>query len=191
MPWPLRGSELRRIEWREYLADPTVGLLVDPHTGDPYPDVIRVAVRVLDRPPGDPMEVAVGDETELPLSDFLTLESRRADLGRIPWAEPIGFTVAHRPPPVEIEEPRSKLPPDFEEVRSFLFETLAGGPVSELEVIGQAADRGIPLTTLREVKSRLRIASVRDEDSEYPRTLWRLRMSQAYKLKRRGSSRGR
>jgi len=189
MPWPLRGAELRRIDWQDYLADPTVGLLVDPRTGDPYDEVIRVSIRILDRPPGNAIEATIGDETEISLVEFLSLEAQRRDLGRMPWAEWIDFRVVQRPPALELEEAAEDPTPPFDEVRAFLFEILANGPVSELEVIGRASDRGIPLASLRDVKSRLRIASVRDEDAEYPRTLWRLRMSQAYKLKKRGSGR--
>lgn len=188
MPWPPRSTELRRIDWPDYIDNPTVGLIVDPATGEPYGDVIKVRVRVLDRPPGHELEDAqVGQLLELPLFDYLTMESQRVDLGRIPWAELLELTVNKKPPPLELQGRRKGLPKEFEEVRQFLFEVLAEGPVSELEVIGRAADRGISPSALREAKNRLRIASVRDHATDYPRTLWRLRMSQSYKLSKKST----
>ena len=188
MPWPPRSTELRRIDWTDYVRDPRVGLLVDPATGDPYDDVISVVIRVLDTPPtGALAESEVGEILELPLIDYLSAESQRVDLGRIPWAELLDFKVINQPPPLELQGRRKGLPQDFEAVKHFLFEVLEQGPVSELEVIGRAADEGISIATLREVKERLRIASLRDPSVDYPRTLWRLRMSQAYKLKRKKS----
>ncbi len=186
MPWPPRSTELRRIEWSDYVQDPSVGLLVDPATGEPYEQVISVLLRILDLPPSLGLEDReVGDLVEIPLIDYLTAESQRVDLGRIPWAELIEYKVENQPPPLEIQNPKPQLPGNFEQIKSFLFEVLRDGPVSELEVIGRAADSGIAPSSLREVKDRLRIASVRDQDSEYPRTLWRLRMSQAYKLQKK------
>lgn len=188
MPWPPRSTELRRIEWANYVRDPRVGLLIDPATGDPYDDVISVCIRILDTPAkGNLADVDVGEVLELPLIDYLSAETQRVDLGRIPWAELLEFRVKNQPPPLELQGKRRGLPPDFDEVKKFLFEVLEKGPVSELEVIGRAADEGISTTTLREVKERLRIASLKDPSVDYPRTLWRLRMSQAYKLKKRKS----
>ena len=188
MPWPPRSAELRRIDWPDYLENPAVGLIVDPATGKPYGDVISVHIRVLDLPPAGNLEdVRIGQVVELPLADYLKMESQRIDLGRIPWAQRLEFKVCNQPPPLTLVDQPQGLPRDFEAVRSFLFELLQNGPVSELEVIGQAADQGIPIPTLREVKKRLRIASVRDEAAEYPRTLWRLRMSQRYKLQKKGT----
>lgn len=188
MPWPPRSTELRRIEWSDYLKDPGVGLLVDPGTGEPYDDVISVVVRVTDPPSSGDMESArIGETMEMPLEDFLAAESQRADLGRNPWTEVIEHKVLNQPPPLEVRAPHPGLPLDFERIKSFLFEVLESGPVSELEIIGRAADSGISPRSLREVKKRLRIASLRDQDTEYPRTLWRLRMSQAYKLRKRKS----
>lgn len=189
MPWPPRRAELRRIDWPDYLEDPTVGLIVDPTTGAPYDDVISVHIRVLDLPPAGNLEdVRIGQVVELPLADYLNMESQRIDLGRIPWAQRLEFRVSNQPPPLHLDDHPKALPGDFAAVRSFLFELLQDGPVSELEVIGQAADQGIPIPTLREVKKRLRIASVTDESAEYPRTLWRLRMSQRYKLQKKGAA---
>ena len=188
MPWPPRSAELRRIDWSDYLENPEVGLIVDPATGKPYGDVIKVRLRVLDLPPAGNLEqVRIGQVVEVPLADYLSMESQRIDLGRIPWAQRLEFLVQNQPPPVTLEVPSKGLPRDFEAIKSFLFETLKDGPVSELEVIGQAADQGISIPELREVKQRLRIASVRDETAEYPRTLWRLRMSQRYKLQKKGA----
>lgn len=188
MPWPPRSAELRRIDWSDYLEEPAVGLIVDPATGKPYGDVITVRLRVLDLPPAGNLEqVQIGQVVEIPLADYLSMESQRIDLGRIPWAQRLEFKVHNQPPAVSLETPATGLPRDFEAIRAFLFETLQDGPVSELEVIGQAADQGISIPELREVKKRLRIASVRDETAEYPRTLWRLRMSQRYKLQKKGA----
>ena len=188
LPWPPRNAELRRIDWAEYLQDPTVGLLVDPSTGEPYENVITVKLIVLDRPPTGSLErLFVGEPAEIPLGDFLTAESQRLDLGRVPWAEVLEFKVDQQPPALELQGPRKSLPADFEAVKKFLFEILESGPLSELEVIGRAADSGIAPAKLREVKDRLRIASVKDPTAEYPRTLWRLRMSQAYKLQKKRS----
>ena len=186
MPWPPRSTELRRINWSDYLQDPTVGLLVDPATGDPYGNVVSVRVRVLDHPPiGDLDEMELGEITEMPLADFLTAETQRVDLGRMPWAQLIEFKVIQQPPPLEIADRPKGLPTDFDRIKNFLFDILEEGPLSELEVIGRAADSGITPTTLRAVKDRLRIASIKDPTAEYPRTLWRLRMSQSYKLQKR------
>lgn len=186
MPWPPRSAELRRIDWSEYLENPRVGLLVDPATGEPYGNVISVCLRVLDRAPTAGLTgLEVGEIVEMPLADYLTAESQRLDLGRTPWAEPIEFKVAHKPAALDLPRPEAKVPAEFEEVKRFLFQALENGPVSELEVIGRAADSGISPTTLREVKNRLRIASIKDPTSEYPRTLWRLRMSQSYKLQKK------
>lgn len=186
MPWPPRSTELRRVEWSEYAKNPAVGLLVDPSTGEPYEDLVIVVVRLLDHPPGlDLHPNQVGDVLEMSLVDFLTAETQRIDLGRIPWAELLEYRIEKRPPALEIQERKTSLPGNFDEIKRFLFEILEQGPVSELEVIGRAADSGIPPNTLRQVKDRLRIASVRDQDSEYPRMLWRLRMSQAYKLQKK------
>ena len=186
MPWPPHSAELRRIDWSDYLEDPTVGLIVDPATGKPFGNLIVVRLRVLDLPPAGHLEdVRIGQIVELPLADFLDMESQRIDLGRIPWAQRLGFRVERRPDPLSSEEQPKGLPEDFDAVKSFLFETLREGPVSELEIIGQAADLGIPIPTLREVKKRLRIASIQDEEAGYPRTLWRLRMSQRYKLEKK------
>ena len=186
MPWPPRSTELRRINWSDYLQDPTVGLLVDPATGDPYGNVVSVRVRVLDHPPiGDLDEMELSEITEMPLADFLTAETQRVDLGRMPWAQLIEFKVIQQPPPLEIADRPKGLPTDFDRIKNFLFDILEEGPLSELEVIGRAADSGITPTTLRAVKDRLRIASIKDPTAEYPRTLWRLRMSQSYKLQKR------
>ena len=186
MPWPPRSTELRRINWSDYLQDPTVGLLVDPATGDPYGNVVSVRVRVLDNPPiGDLDEMELSEITEMPLADFLTAETQRVDLGRMPWAQLIEFKVIQQPPPLEIADRPKGLPTDFDRIKNFLFDILEEGPLSELEVIGRAADSGITPTTLRAVKDRLRIASIKDPTAEYPRTLWRLRMSQSYKLQKR------
>lgn len=186
MPWPPSSSELRRIDWDEYLENPRIGLLVDPATGEPYETVISVRLRVLDLPPTRNIaRLEVGETVEIPLADFLTAESQRVDLGRMPWAEIIAFEVDQKPAALDLQGRKTGLPADFEEVKKFLFKALEEGPVSELEVIGRAADSGISPTTLREVKNRLRIASIKDPTSEYPRTLWRLRMSQSYKLKQR------
>lgn len=188
MPWPPRSHELRRIDWSDYLRNPTVGVLVDPETGEPYDNVITVRARVLDHPPVAGLEqLQVGEIIEICLLDYLAAETQRLDLGRIPWVELIEFNVKNQPPPLELQSPPKGLPKDFGQVKEFLFRVLEDGPVSELEVIGQADDEGISIATLREVKDRLRIASIRDPDAEYPRTLWRLRMSQSYKLRRRRS----
>lgn len=188
MPWPPRSAELRRIEWSDYLRNPGIGILVDPATGEPYGNVISVRVRVLDRPPsGDLDEVLVGEIVEMSLVDYLTAETQRIDLGRIPWSQLIEFRLNNQPPALELQGRRKGLPEDFDVVKQFLFEILQGGPVSELEVIGRAADQGISIAGLREVKERLRIASVKDPTAEYPRTLWRLRMSQSYKLQKKKS----
>lgn len=188
MPWPPRSTELRRIEWSHYLQDPAAGLLVDPVTGEPYGNVISVQLRVLEVPPAANLEsVEVGAVIEMSLADFLATETQRVDLGRLPWAELIEYRVDHQPPALEVQDRRSDLPRDFDQVKRFLFEVLEDGPVSELEVIGRAADSGISPRTLRQVKDRLRIASVKDQDAEYPRTLWRLRMSQSYKLQKKRS----
>ena len=185
MPWPPRSTELRRIEWSNYLQDPSVGLLVDPATGEPYGNVISVLVRARDLPPAGSLEaVEVGTVLEIALADFLATEAQRLDLGRTPWAELIEYKVENQPPPLEIRDAKPALPRDFERIKQFLFEVLEAGPLSELEVIGRAADNGIPPSTLRDVKKRLRIATLQDQDSEYPRTLWRLRMSQSYKLQK-------
>jgi len=186
MPWPPRSTELRRIEWSNYIQDPSVGLLVDPATVEPFGNVISVLVKVLDLPPaGSSMGAAtVGTTLEMPLADFLATETQRADLGHPPWAELIEYKVENQPPPLEIQDPKPSLPRDFDRIKRFLFEVLEDGPLSELEVIGRAADNGIPPSTLREVKKRLRIATLTDQASEYPRTLWRLRMSQSYKLQK-------
>ena len=188
MPWPPRSAELRRIDWSDYLEDPTAGLIVDPATGKPYPEVIAVRVRVLDRPPGEHLaEVRIGQVVELSLAEYLAMETQRIDLGRIPWAQRLEFKILFQPPALELAKDRPGLPEEFEAIRSFLFDVLQDGPVSELEVIGQAADLGIPIPALRDAKERLRIATVRDESADYPRTLWRLRMSQRYKLQKRSS----
>lgn len=188
MPWPPRSTELRRIDWSDYLQDPEVGLLVDPATGEPFGNVISVRLRVLDLPPiGGLGQVEIGEITEIPLTDYLTAETQRVDLGRIPWAERIEFKVVQQPPPLDLPGRQQGLPADFERVKKFLFEILENGPLSELEVIGRAADSGISPATLREIKDRLRIASIKDPTAEYPRTLWRLRMSQSYKLQKRRS----
>jgi hypothetical protein len=188
LPWPPNSAEPRRVEWSDYLQDPTIGLIADPTTSQPLPEVISVRIRVLDLPPGDALGgVRIGEIVELPLVDFLTLESDRLQLGRIPWAQRLEFKVLNQPPALKVEDEQDHLSPaDFEAIKAFLFDTLAAGPLSELEIIGPAADAGIPPAALREVKERLRIASVRDEDATYPRTLWRLRMSQAFKIKRKG-----
>lgn len=188
LPWPPRRAELRRIDWDDYLADPTVGLIVDPDTGKPYAKVIEVRVRVLDLPPtGHPEDFRIGQVIELPLAEFLNMETQRIDLGRIPWAQRLEFQVVQKPPPLTLDEAPRELPRDFEAIRSFLFEVLQEGPVSELEVIGRAADLGIPIPDLREAKKRLRIATIKDDAADYPRTLWRLRMSQRYKLQKKRS----
>lgn len=189
MPWPPHSAELRRIDWTEYLQDPSVGLLVDPSTGEPCDNVIHVHLRVIDLPPTESLQsLEVGLQARIPLADFLTAEARRIDLGRGPWAEVLEFEVDQQPPPLDLRE-RAKGPPaDFEAIKKFLFDVLSEGPLSELEVIGRAADSGIPPAKLREVKKRLRIASVRDTEAEYPRTLWRLRMSQAFKLRQKRGS---
>ena len=188
MPWPPRSTELRRIDWSDYLQDPEIGLLVDPATGEPFGNVITVRVRVLDRPPiGSLEQLEVGETTEIPLAEYLTAETQRVDLGRIPWAQLLEFRVVQQPPPLDLPGPRESLPKDFEGVKKFLFEILENGPLSELEVIGRAADSGISPATLREIKDRLRIASIKDPTAEYPRTLWRLRMSQSYKLQKQRS----
>jgi hypothetical protein len=145
-------------------------------------------VRVLDRPPiGSLEQLEVGETTEIPLAEYLTAETQRVDLGRIPWAQLLEFKVVQQPPPLDLPGPRESLPKDFEGVKKFLFEILENGPLSELEVIGRAADSGISPATLREIKDRLRIASIKDPTAEYPRTLWRLRMSQSYKLQKKRS----
>lgn len=186
MPWPPRSTELRRIDWSEYLRNPRIGVLVDPETGEPFGDVITVRARVLDQPPIASLDHAsIGEVVEISLLDYLTAETHRIDLGRIPWVELIEFRVKNQPPPLELQKPRKGLPKNFDEVKQFLYEVLEDGPVSELEVIGRAADNEIPISTLREVKERLRIASIKDPNTEYPRTLWRLRMSQSYKLQKR------
>jgi hypothetical protein len=188
MPWPPRSAELRRIDWSDYLQDPEVGLLMDPATGEPFGNVISVRLRVLDLPPIASLgQVEIGEITEIPLTDYLTAETQRVDLGRIPWAERIEFRVIQQPPPLDLPGRQQGPPADFERVKKFLFEILEDGPLSELEVIGRAADNGISPATLREIKDRLRIASVKDPTAEYPRTLWRLRMSQSYKLQKRRS----
>ena len=189
MPWPPRSAELRRIEWSEYLRNPGIGILVDPATGEPYGNAISVQVRLLDQPPFRNLEqVPIGEIIEMSLFDYLTAETQRVDLGRIPWSQLIEFRVNSQPPALEIESRKKGLPKDFETVKKFLFEILADGPVSELEVIGRAADSNISIAGLREVKERLRIASVKDPAAEYPKTLWRLRMSQSYKLQRKKSA---
>ena len=186
MPWPPRSTELRRIEWSDYLQDPSVGLLVDPATGEPYGNVITIEVRVVDQPPSSTSQKAeIGDILEVSLADFLAAETQRVDLGREAWAEVIEYKVANQPPPLEVRAPNPELPRDFDRIKRFLFEVLENGPISELEVIGRAADNGISPGSLRDVKKRLRIASLKDPAAEYPRTLWRLRMSQAYKLQKR------
>ena len=188
MPWPSGQPELRRIDWDEYLRDPTVGLLVDPATGEPYGNVITVRLQVSEVPPtADLQRLEVGLPATIPLAEFLDAEARRLDLGRRPWAEVVDFSIDHQPPPLDLEDGRKGLPDDFEAIKEFLYEVLSDGPHSELEVIGRAADQGIAPARLRAVKERLRIASVKDLESGYPRTLWRLRMSQAYKLKKKRS----
>ena len=188
MPWPGGQPELRRIEWAEYVQDPTVGLLVDPSTGEPYGNVITVRLQVLETPPTvDLQRLEVGLPATIPLAEFLDAESRRLDLGRPPWAEVVEFAIDHQPRPLDLQGHRKGLPADFEAIKKFLYEVLSDGPHSELEVIGRAADQGIAPARLRAVKERWRIASVQDPDSEYPRTLWRLRMSQAYKLQKKRS----
>ena len=188
MPWPPRSAELQRIDWAEYLENPAQGLIVDPDTGRPYEDVISVRIRVLDLPPTGNLEsVRIGQIVEVPLADYLSMETQRINLGRITWAPHLAFKVHQQPPALQIDEPSRGLPENFEAVKAFLFQTLRRGPISELEIIGQAADQGIPIPLLREVKKRLRIASVRDEDAGYPRTLWRLRMSQRYKLEKKST----
>ena len=133
-------------------------------------------------------ELGIGETVKVSLADFLTAESQRVDLGRMPWAEVIAFEVDQKPAALDLQGRKTGLPADFEEVKKFLFQVLESGPVSELEVIGRAADSGISPANLREVKNRLRIASIKDPTSEYPRTLWRLRMSQSYKLKKKRAS---
>ena len=125
MPWPPRSTELRRIDWSDYLQDPEIGLLVDPATGEPFGNVITVRVRILDRPPiGSLEQVEVGETTEIPLAEYLTAETQRADLGRIPWAQLLEFKVVQQPPPLDLPGPRESLPKDFEGVKKFLFEIL-------------------------------------------------------------------
>lgn len=185
MPWPQHSAELRLIDWDDYVGDPSVGLIVDPDTGQPYYGLIAVRVEILACPPGSEIEpLDIGKEIEIPLIEYLTLESQRRDVGRLPWARLLHYEVKNRPPAHEMEPAAELTEVEFEEVRSFLLAALADGPVAERKVFSQAAERGIPARMLVEVKDRLRIASVRDLNEENPETFWRLRMAQSYILRK-------
>ena len=191
MPWPQHSAELRLIEWDDYVGDPSVGLILDPETGQPYYGLISVRVEVLDCPPGSELEPSdIGLEIEIQLLAFLTLESQRRDVGRLPWARLVHYEVKNQPPPHEMELPAALSDTEFSKVQDFLLDALAEGPVAERRVVAEAAAHGISAEALAEVKGRLRIASVRDLNEENPETFWRLRMAQSYildKTRRRDS----
>ena len=185
MPWPQHGAELRLIEWDDYVKDPSVGLILDPETGQPYYGLIAVRVEVLDCPPGSELEALnIGEDIEIPLIEYLTLESQRRDVGRLPWARLLHYVVKNQPPAHEMEVSEDLSEAEFQKVQDFLLEALAEGPVVERGVVAQAAERGISAAVLAEVKDRLRIASVRDQNEENPETFWRLRMAQSYVLQK-------
>ncbi|MEJ2086536.1 MAG: hypothetical protein P8Y44_12805 [Acidobacteriota bacterium] len=184
-PWPQRRAEMRLVEWADYERDPTVGLAVDPETGEPYGDVIRVEVELLDYIETPPGGVRLSDErVELTLRDYLTYESRRRDLSLDPWARSVRFEVLRVPPAVTVDPEGSTATGSYSRVRDFIFEQLSEGPVLRSEIVSKAAEVGISESSLETARARLRLAQFREEGSEDSEILWRLRMSQAYSLKR-------
>ena len=183
--WPGRRTEMRLFEWEEYVGDPLVGLVVDPESGEPYGDVIRVQVELLDYIETPPGGSRISDEVvQLSLRDYLTYESRRRDLSLAPWARSVQFQIQRVPPAVSVSPGGSAVVDSYPQVRDFLFEILAEGPVLKSQIVARAAELGISESALETARARLRIAQFIQEGSEDTEVFWRLRMSQAYSLKR-------
>lgn len=186
LPWPLHGAEPRLIEWTDYIEDPSVGLIVDPNTGQPYPGLVSVRVELLDCPAGSTLEAAdIGEQITIPLIEYLTLESRRRDLGRLPWARLLQYVVEERPPAHPTQGTRDVSEAELRKAQDFLLEALADGPMPKERVLAHAAEQGISSNAVLVVKDRLRIASARDQNTEHPQTFWRLRMAQSYILQKK------
>ena len=185
MPWPGRRAEMRLIDWEEYIQSPLIGLVVDPERGEPYGDVVKVEVELRDYIETPPGGRRLSDEiVEMPLRDYLTYESRRQDLGLEPWVRTVRFEFLRQPPPVSLSPNGNTVADAYPEVRDFIREILTAGPVLRSEIISKAAELGISESALETARARLRIAQFRQEGSDDAAILWRLRMSQAYTLKR-------
>jgi len=184
-PWPQRRAEMRLVDWPDYERDPMVGLVVDPETGEPYGDVIRVEVELLDYIETPPGGTRLSDERlELSLRDYLTYESRRRDLSLDPWTRSVKFEVLRVPSAVTVDPEGSTVTGSDSRVRDFIFDLLAEGPVLRSEIVSKAAEIGISESALETARAKLRIAQFREEGGEDNEVLWRLRMSQSYSLKR-------
>ena len=176
---------MRLVEWQEYLDDPLTGLVVDPESGEPYGDVIRVQVELLDYIETPPGGNRISDEVvQMSLRDYLTYESRRQDLALAPWVRSVRFQVLRTPAPVTVGPEGSAVEDSYPKVRNFIFEILSKGPVLRSEIIAKAAEVGISESALETARARLRVAQFRQEGTDDAEILWRLRMSQSYSLKR-------
>lgn len=185
IPWPGRQAEMRLVDWEEYVANPLVGLIVDPESGEPYGDVVRVEVELLDYIETPPGGNRLSDEiVQMSLRDYLTYESRRQDLSLDTWVRSTRFEILRKPPAVTVSPGGSAVVDSYPQVRDFIFEILADGPVLRSEIAAKAADVGISESALETARARLRIAQFRQEGTEDSEVLWRLRMSQSYTRKR-------
>lgn len=184
-PWPQSRAEMRLVEWTEYERDPMIGLVIDPESGEPYGDLIRVEVELLDYIETPPGGIRISDErVQMPLRDYLTYESRRRDLSLDPWVRSVRFEVQRIPPPVTVDPEGSAVTDSYPRVKEFIFELLAEGPVLKSEIVVRAAEAGISESALETARTKLRIAQFRQEGSDDSEIYWRLRMSQSYSLKR-------
>lgn len=184
-PWPQSRAEMRLLEWSEYERDPMIGLVIDPESGEPYGDLIRVEVELLDYIETPPGGVRISDErVQMPLRDYLTYESRRRDLALDPWARSVRFEVQRVPPAVTVDPEGSAVADSYPRVKELIFELLADGPVLRSEIVDRAAAIGISESALETARSKLRIAQFRQEGGDDSDIYWRLRMSQSYSLKR-------
>ncbi len=185
VPWPGRRAEMRLVEWDEYLENPLIGLVIDAETGEPYGDVIRVQIELLDYIETPPGGSRISDEiVQMSLRDYLTYESRRRDLALDPWVRSVRFQVLRTPPAVTVGPGGSAVSDSYPKVRDFIFDILSGGPVLKSEIVRRAAAVGISESALETARAKLRIAQFRQEGTEDAEILWRLRMSQSYSLKR-------
>jgi len=176
---------MRLVDWKAYLENPLVGLIVDPESGEPYGDVVRVEVELLDYIETPPGGNRMSDEVvQMSLRDYLTYESRRQDLSLDTWVRSATFEVLRKPPAVTVSPGGSAVADSYPEVRDFIFETLSEGPVLRSEIVAKAAEVGISESALETARARLRIAQFRQEGTEDSEILWRLRMSQSYTRKR-------
>ena len=184
-PWPQSRAEMRLVEWSEYARDPMIGLVIDPESGEPYGDLIRVEVELLDYIETPPGGLRISDErVQMPLRDYLTYESRRRDLALDPWAKSVRFEVQRIPPAVTVDPEGSAVADSYPRVKELIFELLAEGPVLRSEIVDRAAEVGISESALETARSKLRIAQFRQEGGDDSEIYWRLRMSQSYSLKR-------